>query len=89
VGNDSRYAKSDPMPGFLPPFQEQLLIAMVLSKPAQRALAKVGALNELADHRRDAQWMEVVRQQGDLFAEAEAGSAMPLAPMDPHRCRHR
>jgi error-prone DNA polymerase len=55
-----------------------------LSKQAQRVLAKIGALNGLADHRRDAQWkVEVVRQQGDLFAEADSDAAVPLAPMNP------
>ncbi|MEQ1861210.1 MAG: error-prone DNA polymerase [Chthoniobacteraceae bacterium] len=53
-----------------------------LPKLAQRALAKVGALNGLADHRRDAQWkVEVAREPGDLFARADAARALPLAPM--------
>jgi error-prone DNA polymerase len=54
-----------------------------LSKADQRALAKVGALNRLADHRRDAQWkVEVLRDPEDLFARAESTVPVPLLPMN-------
>lgn len=53
-----------------------------LSKADQRALAKVGALNGLAEHRRDAQWkVEVLRDPEDLFARAESNVAVPLLAM--------
>ncbi len=55
-----------------------------LAKPALRALAKIGALNGLAEHRRAAQWqVEAVRESDDLFASLDASPALPLAPMDP------
>lgn len=54
-----------------------------LSKSTLRALAKIGALTELSDHRRDAQWrVEVMRDPGDLFAHAESAVQLPLLPMD-------
>jgi error-prone DNA polymerase len=53
-----------------------------LSKPALRTLSKIGALNGLAEHRRDAQWKtEVLRDPDDLFARAESAPTLPLAPM--------
>jgi error-prone DNA polymerase len=53
-----------------------------LSKPALRTLSKIGGLNGLAEHRRDAQWKtEVLRDPDDLFARAESAQALPLAPM--------
>ena len=55
-----------------------------LAKPALRALAKVGALNGLAEHRRAAQWqVETVRESDDLFAAIENSPAVPLAAMNP------
>jgi error-prone DNA polymerase len=55
-----------------------------LAKPAQRALAKVGALNGLAEHRRAAQWrVEVQRSEEDLFAWRDSAAPLPLAPMTP------
>jgi len=55
-----------------------------LSKAAERALAKVGALNGLAEHRREAQWqVEVRRAPDDLFAAAESAAPLPLAVMNP------
>ena len=55
-----------------------------LAKPALRALAKIGALNGLADHRRAAQWqVETVRESDDLFASQENSPTLPLAPMNP------
>jgi error-prone DNA polymerase len=55
-----------------------------LPQGALRTLAKIGALNGLADHRRDAQWkVEVVREPEDLFAFAESATRLPLAPMQP------
>jgi error-prone DNA polymerase len=55
-----------------------------LPKSTMRTLAKIGALNGLADHRRDAQWkVEVAREADDLFALAESSAALPLAPMQP------
>ena len=55
-----------------------------LAKPALRALAKVGALNGLAEHRRAAQWqVEVSRDTDDLFGALEASTQLPLSPMSP------
>jgi len=55
-----------------------------LPQAAQRALAKAGALNDLAEHRRAAQWrVEVQRAPDDLFAHAEEVAKLPLAPMNP------
>ncbi len=59
-----------------------------LAKTALRTLAKIGALNGLAEHRRDAQWKtEVLRDPDDLFARAESAGqsplqSPPLAPMN-------
>lgn len=53
-----------------------------------RTLARIGALNGLAEHRRDALWkVEEVVEAGDLFtwkeseAPSEAETPLPLAPM--------
>ncbi len=55
-----------------------------LSKTEQRTLAKIGALNGLAAHRRDAQWkVEVTRAPDDLFARTEDRATLPLRPMNP------
>ena len=55
-----------------------------LAKPALRALAKIGALNGLAEHRRAAQWqVETVRESDDLFASVENSPAVPLRAMSP------
>jgi error-prone DNA polymerase len=54
-----------------------------LPKPALRTLSKIGALNDLAEHRRRAQWqVEVPRDPDDLFALAESNRELPLARMD-------
>jgi len=59
-------------------------LCTALAKPALRALAKIGALNGLAGHRRAAQWqVEVARDRDDLFAAIEDSPAVPLAPMNP------
>lgn len=56
----------------------------MLPKAAERALAKLGALNGLAGHRREAQWrVEVPREPDDLFARAESAAPLPLQPMSP------
>ena len=56
-----------------------------LPKAAIRTLAKIGALNGLADHRRAAQWqVETHRDPDDLFATIETHRAIPLAAMQPH-----
>jgi error-prone DNA polymerase len=56
----------------------------VLSKRSQRSLAKIGALNGLAAHRREAQWqVEVMRDSEDLFAQANQTSSIPLPAMNP------
>jgi len=53
-----------------------------VSKGALRMLARIGALNSLATHRRVAQWqVETARDPDDLFAHAESGETAPLAPM--------
>jgi error-prone DNA polymerase len=55
-----------------------------LPQTATRALAKIGALNGLAEHRRDAQWkIEVSRDAQDLFARVEKDSPLPLVQMNP------
>ena len=55
-----------------------------LPKPAQRTLAKIGALNGLADHRREAQWkMEVFRHPMTSSPTSRRLSKAPLAPMNP------
>jgi error-prone DNA polymerase len=55
-----------------------------LSKTALRALAKVGALNGLSEHRRTAQWqVEIARAPDDLFGSAETLQPPPLHPMTP------
>lgn len=53
-----------------------------ISKSALRALAKLGALNGLAVHRRKAQWeVEVGRTSDDLFANLEEKTSGPLEAM--------
>ncbi len=55
-----------------------------LPKAVERGLAKIGALNGLAGHRREAQWrVEVHRDADDLFAVAESTSQLPLQQMTP------
>jgi error-prone DNA polymerase len=54
-----------------------------VGKPGLRTLAKVGALNGLAGHRREAQWnVEVLRDPDDLFAHSESPLPPPLQQMD-------
>ncbi len=53
-----------------------------LPKASLRALAKIGALNGLAEHRRDAQWkVEVERDSADLFAGVDSSAPVPLEAM--------
>jgi error-prone DNA polymerase len=60
-----------------------LLRRVPLNKAERRTLAKIGALNALAEHRRTALWnVEGVVEEDDLFA-AEEGAAVPLDPMTP------
>lgn len=55
-----------------------------ISKSSLRTLAKIGALNGLATHRRAAQWqIEVPRDPGDLFANTESSNISPLSQMAP------
>lgn len=64
-------------------------IRTALPKTSLRVLAKTGALNGLADHRRDAQWkVEVPREPDDLFSFAEANGQLPLAMMTPPERLH-
>ena len=54
-----------------------------LPQPALRTLAKIGALNGLADHRRVAQWdVEIRREPDDLFSRLERPEPPPLPAMD-------
>ncbi len=54
-----------------------------LPKAAHRTLSKIGALNGLAGHRRQAQWqVEIRRERDDLFAHAESAAPPPLARMN-------
>jgi error-prone DNA polymerase len=63
----------------LPDFQ----LRTALPRPALRTLAKIGALNGLAAHRREAQWsVEVTREPDDLFARMESVTPPPLRRMD-------
>ncbi len=58
-------------------------LRVALPQAASRALAKIGALNGLAEHRRDAQWkVEARRDANDLFAHAVGANAMPLEHMN-------
>jgi error-prone DNA polymerase len=69
----------------LPDFQ----LRTGLSKNALRALAKTGALNGLADHRRDAQWkVELPLETGDLFARLPVQDELPLQMMTPAERLH-
>jgi error-prone DNA polymerase len=69
----------------LPDFQ----VRSALPKASLRALARTGALNGLAAHRRDAQWkVEVPREPDDLFSFAEAHGELPLAMMTPGERLH-
>jgi error-prone DNA polymerase len=69
----------------LPDFQ----LRSRLSKTALRALAKTGALNGLAEHRRDAQWkVELPLETGDLFAGLERQEELPLQMMTPSERVH-
>ncbi len=54
-----------------------------LTKEEQRTLAEVGALNALAEHRRDALWRVEEREPEPLFAHPETDEhpTLPLAPM--------
>ncbi|MEQ1853090.1 MAG: error-prone DNA polymerase, partial [Chthoniobacteraceae bacterium] len=55
-----------------------------LPKAALRTLAKIGALNGLAEHRRAAQWqVETHRDPDDLFATIETHRPIPLTAMNP------
>jgi error-prone DNA polymerase len=57
-----------------------------LTKPARRALARVGAFHGLAAHRRDALWkVEAPCDPGDLFSRVAVSPAStgPLRPMTP------
>ena len=55
-----------------------------LSKPEQRTLAKIGALQDLSTHRRDALWqVELPLEAGGLFTQTVTPPpASPLAPMN-------
>lgn len=63
---------------------EDFQIRTRLPRAALRTLAKTGALNGLADHRRDALWkVESPRECGDLFACVSSGAGSPLERMTP------
>ncbi len=54
-----------------------------LSQSSMRTLAKLGALNALSEHRREAQWqVEVVRSPDDLFSTIPETESLPLLPMN-------
>ncbi|HWB04726.1 MAG TPA: error-prone DNA polymerase [Verrucomicrobiales bacterium] len=60
-----------------------------LSKSSLRTLAKTGALNGLAEHRRDAQWqVELPLETGDLFACVPREDELPLQMMTPSERLH-
>ena len=61
-----------------------LLKRVPFQRDELRILAKAGALNPLAGHRRDALWLvEGKFYQDELFSEQRSGASSPLAPMEP------
>ena len=68
---------------------EDFLLRCTASKDERRVLAKAGALNTLAAHRRDALWEVEREREEDLFSRCEQGmeeasaSSSPLAAMTP------
>jgi error-prone DNA polymerase len=62
---------------------QDFIARTALNKDELRTLAEIGALNALADHRRDALWkVEKAAPENDLFTHV-AESASPLATMNP------
>ena len=62
---------------------EDLKWRVPLHKEELRTLAEIGALNCLAEHRRDAMWRaEKEEHPGELFDSLDNATATPLLPMD-------
>jgi error-prone DNA polymerase len=62
---------------------EDLLVRVPLHKAERRVLAKIGALNQLSDHRRTALWnVETIFDREDLFSGEALAQAVPLMPMN-------
>ena len=61
---------------------EDLMIRVPLNKNERRVLAKIGALNQLSEHRRTALWdVEAVFDGEDLFSGHSLDVLKPLEPM--------
>ncbi len=62
---------------------EDMLIRVPLNKSERRVLAKIGALNQLSEHRRTALWdIESVFDGDDLFSGQSLEGEKPLEPMN-------
>jgi error-prone DNA polymerase len=62
---------------------DDLLVRVPLNKTERRVLAKIGAFNQLSDHRRTALWnVETIFDREDLFSGDSLHQSVPLAPMN-------
>jgi error-prone DNA polymerase len=62
---------------------DDLLVRVPLNKVERRVLAKIGALNQLSEHRRTALWnVEAVFDGEDLFSGDAFSETVPLVPMN-------
>jgi error-prone DNA polymerase len=62
---------------------DDLVVRVPLNKAERRVLAKIGALNQLSEHRRTALWnVEAVFAQEDLFSGDAFAETVPLVPMN-------
>jgi error-prone DNA polymerase len=62
---------------------DDLLTRVPLNRPERRVLAKIGALNQLSEHRRTALWnVEAVFNSEDLFSGEAGANTAPLEPMN-------
>jgi error-prone DNA polymerase len=62
---------------------DDLLIRVPLNRPERRVLAKIGALNQLSQHRRTALWnVEALFDTEDLFSGEAGAYVAPLEPMN-------
>jgi error-prone DNA polymerase len=62
---------------------DDLLVRVSLNKAERRVLAKIGALNQLSEHRRAALWnVETIFDEEDLFSGDAFGETVPLVPMN-------
>jgi error-prone DNA polymerase len=62
---------------------DSLLVRVPLNKAERRVLAKIGALNQLSEHRRTALWnVEAIFDDEDLFSGDAFAETVRLAPMN-------